>query len=253
MPIPLRWQWKIDRVRDAITGIFRSNPENARPRMCPACGTLVGTTATKCHVCGANVRFGMAAAGKSLGRMMPTNAPVTYCILSLCCLLYGICLLYSTRSGNPLMPQGGGLSAILNIGAIDGKTSLLLGSTLPLAIHRRVQPMVAPDHRNFSSRQPDAHRLQHVGDHGHRPHGRRTFRLRAVFISLHRHRRVRLSGQFVFWQSQRWRVRRAARTNRHPPRNNHAKQQRVIANAALQPDQMDHLYRHHGLHVFGHR
>jgi len=131
VPIPLRWQWKIDRVRDAINGFFRSNPDNARPRMCPSCGTLVGTTATKCHVCGASIRFGMAAASRSLGRMMPTNAPVTYCILSLCCLLYGICLLYSTRSGNPLMPQGGGLSAIFNIGGIDGKTSLLLGSTLP--------------------------------------------------------------------------------------------------------------------------
>jgi len=131
VPVPLRWQWKIDRVRDAISGFFRSNPENARPRMCPSCGTLVGTTATKCHVCGANVRFGMAAASRSLGRMMPTNAPVTYCILSLCCLLYGISLLYSTRSGNPLMPQGGGLSAIFNIGGIDGHTTLLLGSTLP--------------------------------------------------------------------------------------------------------------------------
>jgi rhomboid protease GluP len=133
VPIPLRWQWKIDRVRDAFTGFFRSNPENARPRMCPSCGTLVGTTATKCHQCGANVRFGMAAASRSLGQMLPTNAPVTYIILSLCCLLYGICLLYSTRSGNPLMPQGGGLTAILNIGAIDGRTLALLGSTLPMS------------------------------------------------------------------------------------------------------------------------
>jgi rhomboid protease GluP len=131
VPIPLRWQWKIDRVRDAVKRFFSSDPENARPRMCPSCGTLVGTTATKCHVCGANVRFGMAAASRSLGRMMPTNAPVTYCILSLCCLLYGICLLYSMRSGNPLMPEGGGMTAIFNIGGIDSKTSLLLGSTLP--------------------------------------------------------------------------------------------------------------------------
>lgn len=131
MPVPLRWQWKIDRVKDAMIGFFRSNPENARPRMCPSCGTLVGTTATKCHQCGANVRFGMAAASRSLGRMLPTNAPVTYCILSLCCLLYGISLLYSARSGNPLMPEGGGLSAIFNIGGISGKTTVLLGSTLP--------------------------------------------------------------------------------------------------------------------------
>jgi membrane associated rhomboid family serine protease len=73
----------------------------------------------------------MAAVSRSLGKILPTNAPITYCILSLCCLLYGISLLYSTRSGNPLMPEGGGLTAIFNIGAIDGKTSLLLGSTLP--------------------------------------------------------------------------------------------------------------------------
>ena len=131
MPIPLRWQWRIDRVRNAITGFFGSDSSNARPRMCPSCGTLVGTTATKCHVCGANVRFGMAAASRSLGKMLPTNAPITYCILSICCLLYGISLLYSTRSGTPLMPEGGGLTAIFNIGAIDGKTTLLLGSTLP--------------------------------------------------------------------------------------------------------------------------
>jgi rhomboid protease GluP len=132
VPIPLRWQWKIDRVRDAFAGFFRSNPDNARPRMCPSCGTLVGTTATKCHQCGANVRFGMAAASRSLGQILPTNAPVTYILLSLCCLLYGISLLYSTRSGNPLMPQGGGLTAIFNIGAIDGRTLAVLGSTLPM-------------------------------------------------------------------------------------------------------------------------
>jgi len=131
VPIPLRWQWRIDRVRNAVTGFFGSDSSNARPRMCPSCGTLVGSTATKCHVCGANVRFGMAAASRSLGKILPTNAPITYCILSICCLLYGISLLYSTRSGNPLMPEGGGLTAIFNIGAIDGKTSLLLGSTLP--------------------------------------------------------------------------------------------------------------------------
>jgi rhomboid protease GluP len=132
VPIPLRWQWRIDRVRNAISGFFRSDSANARPRMCPSCGTLVGTTATKCHVCGANVRFGMAAASRSLGKILPTNAPVTYCILSICCLLYGICLLYSTRSGHPLMPEGGGLTAIFNIGAIDGMTNYKLGSTMPL-------------------------------------------------------------------------------------------------------------------------
>ena len=132
MPVPLRWQWKIDRVKDAITGFFRSNPENARPRMCPSCGTLVGTTATKCHQCGANVRFGMAAASRSLGRMMPTNAPVTYCLLSICCLTYGITLLYSLRSGNSILPEGGGIGALMGIAGIDLRTLRLFGDLLPL-------------------------------------------------------------------------------------------------------------------------
>jgi rhomboid protease GluP len=131
VPIPLRWQWKIDRMRESIARFFKSDPENARPRMCPSCGTLVGTTATRCHECGANVRFGMAAASRSLGRMMPTNAPVTYCLLSLCCLLYGISLLYSIRAGNPWMPEGGGFSALMGIGGIDGKTLDILGATRP--------------------------------------------------------------------------------------------------------------------------
>jgi membrane associated rhomboid family serine protease len=74
----------------------------------------------------------MAAASRSLGRMMPTNAPVTYCLLSLCCLFYGISLLYSTRSGNPLMPEGGGLTAIFGIGGIDGRTLDVLGATRPM-------------------------------------------------------------------------------------------------------------------------
>jgi rhomboid protease GluP len=134
VPIPLRWQWKIDRVRNAMTGFFGGDSSNARPRMCPSCGTLVGTTATKCHVCGANVRFGMAAASRSLGQLIPSNAPVTYCLLSLCCLFYGISLLYSARSGNPLMPEGGGLTAIFGIGGIDGRSLALLGSTLPLQL-----------------------------------------------------------------------------------------------------------------------
>jgi rhomboid protease GluP len=133
VPVPLRWQWKIDRAREAIARFFKGDSENARPRMCPSCGTFVGTTATKCHQCGANVRFGMAAASRSLGRLMPTNAPVTYCLLSLCCLLYGISLLLSLRMGASLFPEGGGgLGAIFGIGSIDPKASLLLGESLPL-------------------------------------------------------------------------------------------------------------------------
>jgi membrane associated rhomboid family serine protease len=133
VPLPLRWQIKLDRARAAVKRFFQSDPSaGARPRMCPSCGTLVGTTATKCHACGANVRFGMAAASRSLGRLLPQAAPVTYAMMSLCCLFYGISLLLTVRMGTSLIPEGGGLSAIFDIGAINSIALQLLGASLPI-------------------------------------------------------------------------------------------------------------------------
>jgi rhomboid protease GluP len=138
VPIPLRWQYKIDHARDAVRNFFSSGENNARPRMCPSCGTLVGTTATKCHVCGASIRFGMAAASRSLGKLMPQTAPVTYSLLSLCCLFYGISLLLTVRMGTPLLPEGGGLTAIFGMGGIDQRASILLGESIPFSLQLNV-------------------------------------------------------------------------------------------------------------------
>ncbi len=66
--------------------------------MCPACGTLVGATANRCHQCGASMTFSIAAASRSLGRLMPATSPATYAILTLSCLLYGVSLLRSFSS-----------------------------------------------------------------------------------------------------------------------------------------------------------
>ncbi len=131
MPIPLKWQWKFDRLREKIAGWFHSDPSNARPQMCPSCGTLVGTKATKCHQCGANLRFGLAAASRSLGRLMPAASPVTYILLTACCLFYGISVLFTIRLGASMVPEGGGLGALFNIGAIAGRALDLLGATIP--------------------------------------------------------------------------------------------------------------------------
>lgn len=132
MPLSPRVQWKLDRFRDSVKSFFGGGQSNARPRLCPSCGTLVGSTATRCHVCGANVRFGIAAAGKSLGRMLPTNSPITYAVMSACCLLYGISLLLTLKVGGLVMPEGGGFAAIFGIGSIDSHVSIALGASLPL-------------------------------------------------------------------------------------------------------------------------
>lgn len=71
----------------------------------------------------------MAAASRSLGRLMPMASPATYAILALSCVLYGISLLWTMRlSGS--QAQGGGL---FNLGGINGDVLLRLGESLPLA------------------------------------------------------------------------------------------------------------------------
>jgi rhomboid protease GluP len=140
LPLPLRWKWKLDRLRERAGFLFRRDPAHARPRLCPACGALVGATATRCHQCGASMTFSLAAASRSLSKLMPATAPVTYAILTLSCLLYGISFLWTIRLGGGLMAGGGGGSIfgiLFGLGAIQGQVLQVLGASLPLFINLR--------------------------------------------------------------------------------------------------------------------
>jgi len=114
-----------------MSGIFGSRPENARPRLCPACGTLVGSTATRCHQCGASMTFSIAAVSKSLERLMPATSPATYGILGLSCVLYIVSFLLTMRT-NGFQAPGGGIFGLFGIGGISGSVLQRLGASLPL-------------------------------------------------------------------------------------------------------------------------
>jgi rhomboid protease GluP len=132
LDISPRLRWKLDRFKEQMSGFFGGAKENPRPKLCPACGTLVGATATKCHQCGASLTFGMAAASRSLSRLLPTTSPATYGILTLSCLLYGVSLLATIRTSGFQAPAGGGFSALMSLGAINGKVLQQFGASLPL-------------------------------------------------------------------------------------------------------------------------
>jgi rhomboid protease GluP len=129
VPLPVRWRYKIDRWRSQIAQMFHSEPKTLRPRLCPACGTLVGATATKCHQCGSSMTFSMAAASRSLGRLMPQTSPVTYVMLAICCVMYALSFVITMKlsAGEGL---GGGL---MGLGGIATQVNYRLGASLPLA------------------------------------------------------------------------------------------------------------------------
>jgi membrane associated rhomboid family serine protease len=133
LDISPRLRWKLDRFKEQIRDLFGGGAkENPRPKLCPACGTLVGATATKCHQCGASLTFGMAAASRSLSRLLPTTSPATYGILTLSCVMYGVSLLATIRTTGFQAPAGGGFSALMSLGAISGKVLQEFGASLPL-------------------------------------------------------------------------------------------------------------------------
>jgi membrane associated rhomboid family serine protease len=133
VPLPVRWRYKLERWRSAIAGQFHfhSQPASPRPRLCPACGALVGSTARRCHQCGASLTFSLAAANRSLSRLLPQTSPVTYSLLGLCCLIYIACLLLTIQQTGLQAPSGG-LGALFGLGAISGPVLARMGASAPL-------------------------------------------------------------------------------------------------------------------------
>ncbi|HEX5423436.1 MAG TPA: rhomboid family intramembrane serine protease, partial [Candidatus Acidoferrales bacterium] len=116
-----------------MSGAFGgAEKENGRPKLCPACGTLVGASATRCHVCGASLRFSLAAASRSLSKILPETSPATYAIFTFSCIMYVISLLWTVHISGFQMPQGGGFSALFSFGGINGGVLQRLGASLPL-------------------------------------------------------------------------------------------------------------------------
>jgi membrane associated rhomboid family serine protease len=135
VPLPVRWRYRIDRWRTELAGMFRSEPKQLRPRVCPSCGHLVGATANKCYQCGASMTFSFGAASRSLARFMPQTSPVTYAMLTICCLMYGLAIAITMKSQGFGAPQGG----LMNLGGISTRVNFRLGASLPF-IYNLTEP-----------------------------------------------------------------------------------------------------------------
>ena len=122
MNLPARWRFKIDRFRRSLRSSLSSEPSAGRPRLCPNCRTLVGATATRCHVCGASLTFSLAAASRSLSAFLPSTSPATYFVLGLSIVLFLVSMLASARV----------TGQVSLLGEIAPQVLQRLGASLPL-------------------------------------------------------------------------------------------------------------------------
>jgi rhomboid protease GluP len=107
LPLPYRWQWRLERWKNMLRGFF-GGEQQPRPKLCPACGALVGISATRCHECGASLHFSLAALSKRLsGIFGEHDAPVTTALLIANFLMLGVSWLSFAAIG-----EGGGLTIL---------------------------------------------------------------------------------------------------------------------------------------------
>ena len=123
MPLPYRWQTRLERWKTELRGLFGGSPQQPRPRICPACGSLVGINTSRCHECGTNLNFSMAALSKQLGELTGSNAPVTTVLLISNFLMFAVTLMMVIQAG-----KAGGLAILWGLG---GEPTIRLGMSIP--------------------------------------------------------------------------------------------------------------------------
>jgi membrane associated rhomboid family serine protease len=126
LALPYRWQWRVEKWKNAMRGFFGAE-QQPRPKICPACGALVGISATRCHECGASLRFSLAALSKKLsGVFGEQEAPVTTAMLVANILMFGVSWVALASEGG-----GGGFRILWGMG---GETVYRLGASHPYPI-----------------------------------------------------------------------------------------------------------------------
>ncbi len=124
MALPYRWQWRVEKCKNAMGGFFGGGDQQPRPKICPACGALVGISATRCHECGTSLRFSLTALSKKLSRLFgEQETPVTSTLLVANFLMFGVSWVLTMQAG-----EAGGLRTLWGM---SGASSYQLGASLP--------------------------------------------------------------------------------------------------------------------------
>lgn len=126
MALPYKWQWRLERWKNALRGAFGGGEQQPRPKLCPACGALVGISAKRCHECGTSLRFSLAAISKHFGGLIGGPTPVSTVLLVANILMFGVSIVRTMSAGG-----GGGLSLLWGM---NGQELYRLGASYGPAI-----------------------------------------------------------------------------------------------------------------------
>lgn len=117
LPLSYEWQRRLERWKNGLRGLIGFGggaAQQPRPQICPACGSLVGISATRCHVCGTSLRFSLAAFSKKFSGVFGEHeAPVTTALLVANFVMLGVSWLSFAAVG-----KGGGLTILWGLSGV---------------------------------------------------------------------------------------------------------------------------------------
>jgi len=125
LAFPYRWQTRLERMKNSLRGIFGGD-QAPRPKLCPACVSLVVMSATRCYECGTSLRFSLAAITKKLPIVSNLESPVSTVLLGLNFFLFAIQLMFTIQAGT-----AGGFGILWRL---DGISSYRLGAVFGPAV-----------------------------------------------------------------------------------------------------------------------
>lgn len=96
-----RWRWRLDRWRQQLAALLSPRRGQARPRLCPACGLLVGSEEKTCSHCGASMAaLSFTGLRRIATAVLPAETPVSFSLLILNGLIFLVVWLIALQRGD---------------------------------------------------------------------------------------------------------------------------------------------------------
>lgn len=96
-----RWRWRLERWRQNLAGLLARPRGERRPRLCPACGLLVGAEEKNCSHCGASMAaLSFTGLRRLAAAVLPAETPISYTLLIVNGLFFLVLWLLAVQRGD---------------------------------------------------------------------------------------------------------------------------------------------------------
>lgn len=97
-----RLRWKLNRWRESVQGWWdQLTRTEAKPRVCPSCGVLIGMYERACPSCGASVSaLSLSGLKRATLKVIPETTPITYVLMGVNFVLFALTWLATTRASS---------------------------------------------------------------------------------------------------------------------------------------------------------